>query len=254
MGDQAIQDMEQAEVLNNFFASVSAGKCSSYTALVAEGKGRDWENIELPPVVLPDDKLSTPGELTQHLFYQNPLAYGTAQCPLCKKENWKFTSPSALPTHPGQLEHWGPRPLGTTRETSRTEESTCKGEGKYVNDFREMMFMLQKKPRNLCAMTAWQPLNKCVLADWISRVIPSRTQNWICTPVATAGYRQLSMSENLYLGNASEEAPKPLCHDCLATIKQVCPGRLDLKSDPIQDPELDLHTSGNSRLQATEYE
>ncbi|KAK4808975.1 hypothetical protein QYF61_015209 [Mycteria americana] len=32
------------EVLKNFFASVFTGKCSSHTAEVAEGKGRDWEN------------------------------------------------------------------------------------------------------------------------------------------------------------------------------------------------------------------
>jgi len=44
------QDMEQAEVLNNVFASVFNSKYPSHTAQVAEGKGGDWEN-EAPPTV-----------------------------------------------------------------------------------------------------------------------------------------------------------------------------------------------------------
>ncbi|KAJ7416955.1 hypothetical protein BTVI_34319 [Pitangus sulphuratus] len=50
VGDLVIQVMEIAEVLNNFSALIFTSKCSSHTAQVAEGKGRDWENEEPPAV------------------------------------------------------------------------------------------------------------------------------------------------------------------------------------------------------------
>jgi len=42
--------MEKAEVLNEFFVLFFTVKCSSHTAQVTEGKGRDWEN-EAPDTV-----------------------------------------------------------------------------------------------------------------------------------------------------------------------------------------------------------
>jgi len=50
MGALVTWDMEKAEVLSDFVASVFTGKCSSHTAQVTEGKVRDWDNEEPPTV------------------------------------------------------------------------------------------------------------------------------------------------------------------------------------------------------------
>jgi len=48
--DLVTWNMEKAEVVSAFFASVFTSKCSRHTPQVAEGKGRDWENEEMSTV------------------------------------------------------------------------------------------------------------------------------------------------------------------------------------------------------------
>ncbi|PKU27098.1 hypothetical protein llap_22598 [Limosa lapponica baueri] len=49
-GDLVTQDMEKAEVFDDFFTSVFTGKGSNHTVQVTEGNGKDLENQELPTV------------------------------------------------------------------------------------------------------------------------------------------------------------------------------------------------------------
>ena len=49
-GDLATTDMEKAEVLKKFFASVCTGKGSSHATQFTESKGRDWENEALTTI------------------------------------------------------------------------------------------------------------------------------------------------------------------------------------------------------------
>jgi len=54
-GDPVTQDMQKAEVLSDFFASVFTSKCSSNTAHVTGSKGRDWKSEE--PFTVEEDEV-----------------------------------------------------------------------------------------------------------------------------------------------------------------------------------------------------
>ena len=50
MGNLVTQNMEKAEVFDDFFAWGFIHKNSRHKAQVTEGKGRDWKNDESPSV------------------------------------------------------------------------------------------------------------------------------------------------------------------------------------------------------------
>ena len=49
-GDLVMRDVEKAEVVIDFFASVFTGMGSSHTAQVVESTGKNWEKEDLPTV------------------------------------------------------------------------------------------------------------------------------------------------------------------------------------------------------------
>ncbi|KAJ7411586.1 parathyroid hormone [Pitangus sulphuratus] len=66
MGDLATLDKEKDEVLNDFYASVFNGKCSSHASHVGKGKCRGWENEDPVPTVGEDQIQDHLRNLNEH--------------------------------------------------------------------------------------------------------------------------------------------------------------------------------------------
>ena len=66
-GDLVTRNKEKTEAAKGFFVSFFTDKCSSHTAHVAEGEGKDWEN-EKPPTVGEDQVQDHLRNLKVHRF------------------------------------------------------------------------------------------------------------------------------------------------------------------------------------------
>lgn len=108
----------------------------------------DFPNLSVVPVqrdiiMLPGEKSSAPGGLTQCLFFKSHWLMYLHNFHSARKRTGR--QPAHMPastSSPGsQVSLWG-QPPGTTWEMPRTEEYVHKGEGKNVNDFREIIIIV----------------------------------------------------------------------------------------------------------------
>lgn len=93
-------------------------------------------------IVLPDEKSSAPGELTQCLFFKThwPVELHNAYSVRTGKQPAQLGQ--LLPLDQAVKYDFGShRPPGTTKEIPRTEEHMCKRERKYVTDLREIIII-----------------------------------------------------------------------------------------------------------------
>lgn len=110
-------------------------------------KSADFSSLSAVPVqrvfiMLPDEKSSAPGELTQCLFFQSHWLMELHNFHSARRRPGK--QPAHVPVctiSPGSHLSLEGKPPGTTWETPRTEEYVHKGERKYVNDSREIMII-----------------------------------------------------------------------------------------------------------------